>query len=58
MYLFIYFCCFRATPEVYGSSQAKGPIGAAAAGLNHSHSNVSSELRLQSTPQLTTMLDS
>ena len=42
----------------YGSSQARGPIGAAAAGLCHSHSNAGSELRLQPTPQLMAMLDS
>ena len=28
---------FRATPVAYGSSQARGPIGAAAASLHHSH---------------------
>ena len=28
---------FRATPEAYGSSQARGQIGATAAGLHHSH---------------------
>ena len=28
----------------YGSSQAKGPVGAIAASLHHSHSNVGSEL--------------
>ena len=33
--------CFliKVAPEAYGSSQAKGRIGAAAAGLHHSHSN-------------------
>ena len=34
-------------PKVYGSSQDRGPIRAAAAGLHHSHSDVGSELRLQ-----------
>ena len=33
---------FRATPAVYGGSQARGQIGAAAAGLHHSHSNTGS----------------
>ena len=33
------FCLFWASPEAYGSSQARGLIGAIAAGLNHSHSN-------------------
>ena len=43
-YLFIYL--FRATPEAFGCSQAKGQIGAVAAGLHHSHSNVGTKLRL------------
>ena len=30
---------FRAEPMVYGSSQARGPIRAATAGLHHRHSN-------------------
>ena len=37
----------------YGGSQARGLIGAIAAGLYHSHSNTRSELHLQLTPQLT-----
>ena len=32
-YHFFFFCLFRATPRAYGSSQARGSIGAAAAGL-------------------------
>ena len=36
----------------YGSSQARGRIGAVAAGLRHSHSNARSEPSLQPTPQL------
>ena len=36
---------FRAAPTAYGSSQARGPIGAVAAGLHHSRSNAGSELR-------------
>ena len=36
----------------YGGSQARGPIGAVAAGLHHRHSNVGSELHLRPTPQL------
>ena len=31
---------FRAEPTAYGSSQDRGPVGAAAAGLHHSHSNL------------------
>ena len=44
-YLFL-FCFFRATPAAYGDSQARGQIGAAAASLQHSHSNVGSEIGL------------
>ena len=44
IYLFIYL--FRAAPEAYGSSQARGVIRVTAAGLHHSHSNTKSELRL------------
>ena len=46
-----------ASPEAYGSSQARGQIGAAAAGLRHNHSNIRSELRLHPTPQLMAMPD-
>ena len=52
MYVCIYVCIylFRAAPTAYGGSQAKGRIGALAAGLRHSmsetyltaHSNVGS----------------
>ena len=35
--LLFYFLLFRATPAAYGNSQAMGQIGAAAAGLHHSH---------------------
>ena len=40
IYLFIFL--FRATPEAYGGSQARGLIRAVAAGLCHSHSNTGS----------------
>ena len=44
---FLFFLClFRATPMAHGSSQARGPIGATAAGLHHSHSNARSKPRL------------
>ena len=36
----------------YGDSQARGRIGAVAAGLHHGHSNVGSEPYMQPTPQL------
>ena len=39
---FTYFFLFRATPAAYGASQARGRIGAAAAGLHHSHSRARS----------------
>ena len=41
---------FRASPAAYGSSQARGQIGATAASLHHSHI-------LQTTPQLTATPD-
>ena len=52
-----FFIFFRAAPMAYGGSQARGRIGAIAAGLRHSHSNFRSKLHLQPTPQLTAMLD-
>ena len=51
------FCFFRAAPMAYGGSRARGRIRAVAAGPHHSHSNVESEPRLQSTPQLTAIPD-
>ena len=50
--LFFFFCLLRAAPAAHGGSQARGPIGAVAAGLHHSHSNAESEPHLQPTPQL------
>ena len=48
--LLFFFLLFRAAPETYGSSQARGQIGATAAGRSHSHShnnsNAGSELHL------------
>ena len=49
-YLFV--LLFRAVPAAYGGSKARGQIGAAGAGLHHSHSNAGSELHLQPTPRL------
>ena len=43
---------FMAASTAHGGSQARGRIGAIAAGLPHSHSNAGSELHLQPTPQL------
>ena len=45
------FFFFRAALAAHGGSQARGLIGAAAAGLRHSHSNVESKPSLQPTPQ-------
>ena len=47
------FFLFRAEPTVYGDSKARGRIGAAAAGLRHSHSNARSEPHLLPTLKLT-----
>ena len=55
--IFFFFLLFRAPPVAYGSSQARGRTGAAAAGLHYSHSDVESEPHLQPTPQLTATLD-
>ena len=48
---------FRVTPVAYGSSQARGQIGAVAAGLYHGHSNARSEACPKPTPQLIATLD-
>ena len=55
--LFFFFLLFRAAPAADGSSQVRGPIGAVAASLRHSHSNVGSEPCLWPTPQLTATPD-
>ena len=47
----------RVALSAYGGSQARGRIGAVAASLRQSHSNVGSEPHLQPTPQLTATLD-
>ena len=44
IYLFIFH--FRGKPMAYGSSHARGQIGAIATGLHHSHSITRSELHL------------
>ena len=52
--VYVCMCLFRAAYfSSYGSSQARGPVGAAAAGLCHSHSKARSEPRLPPPPQLT-----
>ena len=56
-FFFFLFFLFRAARAAYGGSQARGLIGAVAAGLHRSHTNGGSELHLQPTPQLTATLD-
>ena len=52
-FLSSFFPLFRTEPTAYGSSQASGQTGAAAAaGLCHSHSNARSKPSLRPTPQL------
>ena len=51
-FFFFIFLSFRAVPTEYGSSQARGQIGAVAAGLFQSHSTMGSELHLEPKPQL------
>ena len=53
IYLLRLFCFIRSTSSEYGSSQARGQIGATTASLHHSHSNVESEPHLRPAPQLT-----
>ena len=58
--LLFFFCLFAiswAAPVAYGGSQTRGPIGAVAASLHQSHSNLGSEPPLQPTPQLTATPD-
>ena len=43
---FVFVLLFRAEPAVYGSSQTRGQIRAAAASPYYSHSNVAPELHL------------
>ena len=45
--LFFFFFLLLAAPAAYGGSQARGSIGATAAGLHHSHSNAGSESCVQ-----------
>ena len=39
IFFFFFFVFSKAVPTAYGGSQARGLIGAVAAGLHHSHSN-------------------
>ena len=55
-FCFFFFLLFKAALAAYGSFQAQGQIGAAAASLCHSHSNTRSEPHLQPMPWLTRFL--
>ena len=55
-YIFSFFL-FMAAPVTYGSSWARGQIGAGAAGLNHSQDNTRSEPHLRPTLQLVATSD-
>ena len=46
-----FFFISRATSKAYGNFQVRGPVGATAASLCHSHSNMGSKLHLWPTPQ-------
>ena len=48
-FFFFFLIIFRATSSAYGSSQARGLIGATAVCLCHSHNNTGSELCLRPT---------
>ena len=54
---FLSFVLFKGCSWAYVGSQARGLIGATAAGLHRSHSNAGSESHLQATLQLTATLD-
>ena len=59
-FLFFFFFLFafsRAALAAYGSSKARGRIGAIATSLRQSHSNEGSKPHLRPTPQLMAMLD-
>ena len=56
-YLFFFLTISRAASAAHGGSQARGRIGAVAAGLGQSHSNAGSEPCLRPTPQLTATAD-
>ena len=56
LFFFFFFCLSGAAPTAHGVSQARGPIGAAAAG-RQSLSNVGSEPHLRPTPQPTATQD-
>ena len=52
LFIYLSFCLLRATATAYEGSQARGPFGAVAASLHHSHCDTGSEPCLRPTPQL------
>ena len=56
-FLLFSFLLFQTAATAYGGSQARSQIGDTVASLHHSHSNVGSELHLQTTPQPTAIQD-
>ena len=57
MYFLVFLPFIGLLSAAYGGSQARGQIGAIAAGLRQGHSNAGSEPHLQPTPQLMATLD-
>ena len=57
IYFFTFFLWGGAESMSYGSSRARGQIGAAAASLYHNHSNTKSKSHLQCMQQPVAMLD-
>ena len=56
-FVLVWFLVFRSTPTTHGVSQARGLIGAEAAGLYHSHSNARFQPHLWPIAQLTATPD-
>ena len=52
-FFYIFVLLFWAALKACVSSQARGPVGAVAASLHHSHNNMGSKLHLRPIPQLT-----
>ena len=53
----LFFLCFKGRPAAYGGSQARGLIGAVAAGLHHCQATATSRPKLRPAPQLRATLD-
>ena len=48
LFVCLFVLLFRAEPSAYGGSQARGPIGTAAASLHHSYSNARCQVQAKS----------